>query len=79
MDRETLERQKQESARRLEQKDTQLTRQANEATSEQWAVQKEQLSTLKKIHFWVKFWSVVGIVTFAAGVLAGLIVLLGTL
>ena len=39
----------------------------------------KQLETQRKIHFWVRFWSIVGIVTFGAGILAGLIVLLGSL
>lgn len=38
-----------------------------------------QLETQKKIHFWVKFWSIAAICTFCAGCVAGLIILLAIL
>ena len=79
MNRETLERQKAISAKRVAQNNVTFTRQAAEAANDQLDIQREQLNILNKIHFWVKFWSIVGIVSFSISVLAGLIVLLDTL
>lgn len=39
----------------------------------------KQLELQKKIHFWVKFWSVLAISTFCAGLTVGIIILLANL